>query len=202
MGGKQTIRMRSKGYDGAMMGSPMGAPLVGYPEPFMQTAIAPPVIPPTTFIPPTTMAPPPLPVGYYEPGIVNTTTAYAPMGTMMPATMGAVMPNNNRWKVTMKSKGNPGMAMGLPDGTIAPYYTGNEQYTYKARQRSGGLFSRGPKSTVTIKERNRGAGGYYGGSVMPTTTVMGPPIVGAPPLGPVYEETVQQYPYGAPYIGG
>jgi len=190
MGGKQTVHMKSKGYGGPIVGSPvMGAPLVGFPaEPMMETTV---VHPPMMAGP---MVPPPLPAGYTE-----TMTTYPAMG--MAPTMGAVMPNNNRWKVTMKSRGNQ-PPVGLPAGTVAPYYSGNERFDYKVRQRSGGLFSRGPKSTVHIKERNRGAGGYYGGSVMPgysTTTIAGP--IGAP-MAPMYEEeVVQQYPYAAGAYG-
>jgi len=222
MGGKQTIRMRSKGgYGGAMMppvvGSPMGAPMVGYPvDPLMETTIVHPPMPMGSPMsapmgPGPAMMPPPLPAGYVE----SSTTTYPAMGMVPTATtMGGVIPNNNRWTVTVKSRGNT-PPVGLPAGTVAPYYSGNERFTYKARQRSGGLFSRGPKSSVTIKERNRGAGiggaTYYGGSVMPmgsTVSTMPPPMMGAP-MPPMYEEEViQQYPYAAaspytsPYIGG
>jgi hypothetical protein len=223
MGGKQTVHMKSKG--GPIMGGPVvGSPVVGSPMMAYPGMGFGEVVEQTTMMPgmATGMVPPPLPAGYVE------TATYPAMmqPTMMAPTMGGMIPNNNRWKVTMKSKGNPGMGMALPNGTVAPYYTGNEGFTYKARQRSGGIFSRGPKSNVTIKERNRGAnmiGGYYGGSsVMPygtTTTVVSPPMVGTPPfagaampamgMGGVhgYQEEIIQQPgyagnYTPPYIGG
>jgi len=191
LGGKQTIHMKSKGYGGPIGSPVVGAPLGGYPGEFLETTVA---YPPMAAGP--GLNPPPLPFGYAEPGVVTTTT-YPTMGGI-PPTMGAVMPNNNRWKVTMKSRGNQ-PPIGLPAGTVAPYYSGNEGFDYKVRQRSGGLFSRGPKSTVHIKERNRGAGAYYGGSVMP-----GYSTVASPMMPPLYEEeVVQQYPYAAgPYGAG
>jgi len=218
MGGKQTVPMKCKGYGGPMggpmpMGSPLGAPIMGYPSepmmgatymqaPMMETTYMQAPMMESTYMQapmmsagPTMMAPQ-LPAGYYEPGMATTTTtSYPAMGMgMMPAqTMGAVMPNNNKWKVTMRSKGNA-PPMGLPAGAV---YGGNEHFDYKMRERSGGLFSHGPKSSVHIKERHHGAGGgYYGGSVMPAYTTVASPMVGAMPQY-YQEEALQQYPYGA-----
>jgi len=224
MGGRQSLHMKSKGYGGPMMGgampigSPLGAPMVGFPSepmmgttymqqaPMMETTYMQAPMMESTYMQapmmsagPTMMAPQ-LPAGYYEPGMAGTTTTttYPAMG-MMPQTMGAVMPNNNKWKVTMRSKGNA-PPMGMPAGTVGSY--GNEHYDYKLRERSGGLFSHGPKTSVHIKERHHGGGGgYYGGSVMPGYTTVGSPMVGAMPQY-YQEEVLQQYPYGAGAYGG